>query len=501
MTADTRNKARFKALLDEIFTSFEASNASAALPGFIGEAYGEPLEHTTRRYIIDEMLIGLGWELGRLSREIVEEARLRGSTMLRMDYAGVNPGTLRARLIVEAKAWDRPFVSASDSVRRQRRTPTGPDVLLARAIEHYKRTLTLNGSPVIGEWAESIQQLHEYVTAVFAQSGYRVARVAITAGKWLVIFTDPHAAFADAGAVDPLTIRIFEGRAIVEHSDDIYDFLSQGSLVEDPPDIIEPTEITNHASLAEVVRLFRALWIARRKDGAHFSPYPQINVYPALVIERSDQKLVTVVDKQSRRLIPHQTEVLHDHLSELSIDSDRLLASINQQLGGVLTAAPLSTFPGFLSPNALGVGNAVSVLKAFVKSWRRGPNEFVVVTGEATHYFRNAPNVNPCAGHSWASCRDLGQHHPGSAIIDRTFEPAAFFTTNEPHHCAHREIHHRRNNRCQISPFEEFLCCRACVFEQTCWSSAELGQLPCGARVPNQQASVPPAEQQPTPTV
>lgn len=55
-----RDKARFKALLDEIFTSFEATDATAALPGFIGQAEGEPLEHTTRRYVIDGILEGLG---------------------------------------------------------------------------------------------------------------------------------------------------------------------------------------------------------------------------------------------------------------------------------------------------------------------------------------------------------------------------------------------------------------------------------------------------------
>jgi hypothetical protein len=100
------------------------------------------------------MLEGLGWELGRLSRDIIEEARIRGTAMLRMDYAGVNPATLRARLIVEAKAWDKRFVSASDDGRRQCHAPTSPESLLAKGIEHYKQTLDVAGSPVIGEWAE-----------------------------------------------------------------------------------------------------------------------------------------------------------------------------------------------------------------------------------------------------------------------------------------------------------------------------------------------------------
>ena len=47
-----------------------------------------------------------------MSRDIIEEARVGGTTMLRMDYAGVNPSTLQARLILEAKAWDKPFLRA-----------------------------------------------------------------------------------------------------------------------------------------------------------------------------------------------------------------------------------------------------------------------------------------------------------------------------------------------------------------------------------------------------
>lgn len=98
--------------------------------------------------------------------------------MLRMDYAGVNPSTLQARLIL-----DKPFACASDAARQRGNVPASTRELLAKAIEHYKQTLDLAGSPVTAEWAESIQQLHAYVTAVFTQSGHRVARVAITSGS------------------------------------------------------------------------------------------------------------------------------------------------------------------------------------------------------------------------------------------------------------------------------------------------------------------------------
>jgi hypothetical protein len=167
-------------------------------------------------------------------------------------------------------------------------------------------------------------------------------------------------------------------------------------------------------------------------------------------------------------------------LAAVADGSDRLLATINQQLGGQFTATPLASFRGFPTPSLVGVLGAVSPRKSFVKSWK-GSNEFIVITGEHSHYLLGSPTVHPCSGHSWASCQALGTHHPANAIIERSYEPAAFFTTTELHHCAHREIHHRRDERCHIGPFEEFLCCRGCVFEQICWTASELTGLPCGA--------------------
>lgn len=66
---ELRDKARFKSSLAEIFEAFEARTDRSAPPAFIGARYRDPLEHTTRRYVIDEILSGLGWNLSRMTRE------------------------------------------------------------------------------------------------------------------------------------------------------------------------------------------------------------------------------------------------------------------------------------------------------------------------------------------------------------------------------------------------------------------------------------------------
>jgi hypothetical protein len=83
--------------------------------------------------------------------------------------------------------------------------------------------------------------------------------------------------------------------------------------------------------------LFRVLWIARRKDGAHFSPYPQINVCPAAIIERHDNELVTVIDKRGH-LIPNRSDDLAKHLAAVADGSDRLLTTIKSATASLMGA-------------------------------------------------------------------------------------------------------------------------------------------------------------------
>jgi hypothetical protein len=112
---EPRDKARFKSTLDEIFEAFAPRTDPSAPPSFIGAAYADPLEHTTRRYVIDDILSALGWDLGRLTLEMVEEARVQGDSTLFLDYLGINPTRGSPLAIVEAKAWAKPFVTASDT--------------------------------------------------------------------------------------------------------------------------------------------------------------------------------------------------------------------------------------------------------------------------------------------------------------------------------------------------------------------------------------------------
>jgi hypothetical protein len=175
-----------------------------------------------------------------------------------------------------------------------------------------------------------------------------------------------------------------------------------------------------------------------------------------------------------------------------AIDRQRMVLRVEQvhaETGAALVPSPLTSFPGFPmaygTPAATGPARTIQFLKSSTM-----PNEFLLATGTNSHFLLPRPTVEPCAGHIWTECHAVQENQRNAAIVARSFEPASFFTTVEPHHCAHRTVHNRRETRCHIAPFEEFLCCRACVFQAVCWTADELARLPCGFSASNGAAQI-----------
>jgi hypothetical protein len=489
-----RNKARFKERLEQVFEAFKGRASPSGPPAFIGAEFRDPLEHTTRRYLIDEMLAGLGWNLSRLTREMVEEARVQDDTTLFLDYLGVNPNNRAPLLIVEAKAWAKPFVTPSEGASAKlgaKNSPSSWEALIAAAVEHCKAGGEPHASPVILEWVGWIHKLHQYVRAVHEQSGHKVKRVAITAGRWAIVFADPFATFVENSAVSTTTIHAFLDHEVVERSDEIYDYLAQDILVDDPPEFLQPTQLSAYIAGVDAIALFRALWIARRRDGAYFDSFPQINLYPAVIVQRRDGKLIPVVDPRRGRIpMSHRYEDISQHVAIIAQASDFLLRAVNDELGTAFGASALTSFQGFPVATMLNASAVVAAASPIFIKASATANDFLLATGTSSHYLLPQPTLPLCSGHSWTDCHTLREHEPAAPIVVRSFEPASFFTTTEPHHCAHRQVHHRRDPRCHILAFEEFLCCRACTFQQNCWTPAELGRLPCGVVVANADAAV-----------
>ncbi len=126
-------KNDFKAGLKVLLEDIDRALSSEAPDPYAGAGKQTVLEHTTRIYFLDRFLELLGWRLG-LHGNVAEEARIKAGTTAFMDYLGVNETTRAPALLVEAKAWDTPFIAPRSGARFEGSTR---DLLLA-AIQHVR---------------------------------------------------------------------------------------------------------------------------------------------------------------------------------------------------------------------------------------------------------------------------------------------------------------------------------------------------------------------------
>ncbi|RTL65960.1 MAG: hypothetical protein EKK41_19630 [Hyphomicrobiales bacterium] len=488
---EAREKTKFKDALEKLIKGFvEAMRPSAPVP-YLGASHGDPLEHTTRAEFIDNVLIALGWMLKKPGGEMIEEARIKDETTLFLDYLGVNPDRRAPQLIVEAKAWSKPMVAASEAAAATegQSTKFTRIPLIAAAIEHCKAGGAIEASPVTAEWARWIAKLRDYVVGTHAKSGHAVSRAVLTSGQWMVVFTDPANAFINPGDVNTAGIQIFLLENYVEQSAEIFDLLAYHNLVDRPPDYIVVSRARAFLAAGSIKSVHRALWLRRQEGGAHFRIHPQLYLYAAAVVQRVDGVVVTILDDQSENAVPHDMNEFAGHCAAVQAASDALLDAIKSELGELPEVSGVEAFPGFVLPPTkgaiLGVVPPRPVPKrALLKSYRLRADEFLLVTGVAAHFLLQEPTVAPCAGHDWGMCDVLRSSKGAGPILARSVKPMSFFRSGEDHHCAHRVVHDRREERCLVMPFEEFLCCRACVLQRVCWAEAELGGLPCGTASP-----------------
>jgi hypothetical protein len=479
-------KARFKETVSKLLAKF---NSPIHEQSFVGAEPGPILEHVTRRHFIDPFLRALGWDLTQLNEEMIEEARTKGETTLRLDYLGVNNQTRIPVLIVEAKAWTAPFVSPSaNNGIAECSEVSRPISLICAALEHCKAGGHPKDSPVTHEWANYLAKLHQYVATVRDESGHIVTRVAILSGQWLVIFNDPKAIFLEPGKVNALLIEIYRGdmhgSELVIQADRIYEQLARSSINNAFPATIRPSLLPAFIRTADIKRVYRALWVCWQSAGASWKPRPNLEFDAAIVLERRDGALLTVIDSSLRgRAMPHDYLEIGEHIIDVEEQSDLLMQRVNSELGTSLEASGVEVFPGFYKSHVAGNQDVIIPVdqeRVDLIKIVAAPGEFLLVTGTAKHFILRIPTVDPCSCHDWVFCQTIDQAKGIRPIFARSVEPKAFFVSREGHHCAHRIVHDRRTARCQIDGFEEFLCCRTCVLQSFCWRPQEIAGLPCG---------------------
>lgn len=425
-----------------------------------------PHEHDTRLLFVDELLTHLGWRLGALGN-VLEEARLQANTTRFMDYLGVADINGTPLLLIEAKAWDKPAISARGDGQYDSEA-----ALIVAAIQHIRGGKTEDTSPIIGEWDKYLRQVSGYVKTLNEQYSHKLPRAVIISGEWMVVFKAPVETFL--GSARPDDIATYTRAQLKEHAEEIFDLLHRSMLTIDAPVPLRPAQLRRYLELGEVSSVFQGMHVHYERTGSKlFTPRPRILIYPALFVTRTDGALFTVIHNETPVELDYRRndddiETLAPHLDEVRALGATLVAACARELGGELTLAELSAFPGFRNDRL-----SKSPVDALPEA-----DEWLVATGSATHFLLADPRVQECKYHAWAECG--ADATMNSAISARTVNPPAFFVDTQRHHCAHQIVQDRREARCLIQAIDSRTCCQACVFLEQCWTEDERAALPCG---------------------
>ena len=173
MTRET-GEAAFQRGLAELLERFDRTVSADAPEPYVGAGVDHPLEHTTRIHLLDSLAELLGWQLG-LGGDMAEEVRLKNGTTTFMDYLGVATATNAPVLLIEAKAWDKPFITPRTS---------GADYdchaeLIAETIDHWRCDGNKTTSPAMGDWHDYMEQVGKYVKRLW-DHGHPLPRAVIT---------------------------------------------------------------------------------------------------------------------------------------------------------------------------------------------------------------------------------------------------------------------------------------------------------------------------------
>lgn len=459
------------------------------------------LEAQLREYFVDALLAALNWQLDAGGEDglpsLIPEAQIRssksGNTRF-LDYLGSNGGGDDPLLIVETK---RP-----NSLLPKRKDAAGKGDVHSVADEPMASVLCdgLKGVGLTGTWNEWLETLRDYVNSVFDQSDHVPRRVVITSGRWLVIFVDPADTFLAAGTCHPDRVIVFvmgdgawsENDEISTRYNEVFSLLEHQRVLNESP-ALTAGEIAFHIKRGEVNQAMHGLRLLYIEEPDFLAPAPVIKVMPVLLL-RSIYGAWLQVESQTREILPYKKEELAEHMETIREVAVRLLSDINYRLGTALTPTSIETH--YADETSFDVLHGVD-RKRNVSTLHH--EEYLIITGQHSHYFHLEPTVPACPHHNWGFSHQKGCANPPLVSIEsRSTEPRSFFYSGEDHHCTHREVARAKSSQvtpgnrercgsrsgrdfdpfCEIWGFERHLCCRSCVFEEVC-TAAVVFTLPC----------------------
>jgi hypothetical protein len=446
------------------------------------------LERPTRRFLIDEMLKALDWNPDE-PHQVAEEARSWSSSGARLyfDYLGISRDNAPV-LLVEAKGFDVP------EPRRPKGDPLSAAKMpgeIARAINDVRAAK--KKTPLIANWTEILQDLHGYIASLDELGLKTLKRAVITAGRWVIVFTDPVATFRTGKSAEGEHITCFLNFTDqLQGADELYRLLHRSMLIDTLPLTLDVNEALRIIRADQIGDCYRAVLVTTTSVGGSRRPVPFRLVYPALLVA-SRGRWYAIVDYHDNYATEPRSDDQDDQFEPFLADLERrgsaLEIVLDRMYGRSFAPLPLSSFPGF-TPKAVTTSIFFPPIEGSTEARRRrddrptlvvtgsgehSAHEHIVVTGTDRFYKAHTDGGLECGFHYWKKARTAG----GRALDFRDrYEVNSFTVDGQQRHCAHGHLVSIRSERCHLRALESQLCCQACIFRHDCWKAdAEL--LPC----------------------
>ncbi|GIX08261.1 MAG: hypothetical protein KatS3mg115_2664 [Candidatus Poribacteria bacterium] len=438
----------------------------------------QSLEAHVRAYIVNAFLAALNWRLDARPEDglpnVIPEVPVRshgGGTIRFFDYLALEKQTNNPLLIVETKR-------SSAELPQARSPAASPSEIVSRG---------LAGEKLMGEWGTWLDNLRDYVRSASEQTGKAPRRAVATNGDWLILFLDPRDAFLKEGSHDPNRILVFTDRNDIERRfTELFRDLEHQHVLKETPTLV-PGELSFYVDPGAVDRAMHGLQLRYIEQPGVYRPAPVIKVAPVVFLRSRYGAWLRVEAPPQDYELPHKSSDLAGHLADVGKAAKDLLCSVNHALGTSLHPFPLSKH--------YGDEDGFAAIRGVVEHDR---DQFLMVTGDRTHYLLPTPSVPGCPYHDWTACNSAGVPSNPGPITVRSVSLRAFFISGELHHCAHRDVGAakaspitaqnqgrcgpRSGNEgeafCEIWRFEQHLCCRTCAFEEVC-TKAAVFRLPC----------------------
>lgn len=460
--------------------------------------HDEVSEWQTRKYFIDGLLLALNWTLDwslqdglpNLVPELAVVSSERGTRRF-LDYLGLDRDDDKPLLVVEAKR--------ANAKLPRRREPVVQDLREYSSDEsRFIISEGLQGKPLIGEWNAWLDSLRDYVRSLNEQSGCVPNRVVITNSEWLVVFIDPTNAFLSDSGPDSNRVLVFRDRYDVRtRYSEIFDQLEYTSVAGGLP-ALTVGQLPFDVGAEIIDRVMHGVRLLHGKEPGFAGSSPLIKVQPIILLRTRPGTWVRVDEPsdKSEFALPKRNTELEGHLFDVKQEAESLLARVNSALGTCLPPTALSDH----YHNDDGLADLPGVAET---GHREGEqcSEYLVVTGSCTHFLLPQPSVADCPYHDWTECKKQGvESEPSPVVKPSVGKPHSFYISGDRHHCAHRQVADGKSSQvtsanpdwcgprsaeegdafCEVWSFEEYLCCRACVFEDVC-TRASAFNLPCQA--------------------